>query len=105
MKKTRIADETFNEMYAKILKRNTEELKDFKKHIIEEFNRTKDSAVFLENLKIVAIANGNVKSLAEKSMIRRPSVYRILSKESNPSFSNVTILARNLGIEFFAKCT
>jgi hypothetical protein len=35
----------------------------------EASNKTKESAVFLENLKIIAIAKGNVKSLAEKSWL------------------------------------
>ncbi|MCL1901606.1 MAG: hypothetical protein FWG57_02430 [Endomicrobia bacterium] len=101
--KTKVIETDFFADYAKTLKNNPAKLRSFKKRIIEEYNKTKDMALFLENLKILAMASGNVSDLAKKSKIQRHSVYNILSKDSNPLLMNVVNIMDNLNICFVAK--
>lgn len=75
----------------------------FKKAVIEEFNETKEMGAFLESLKVIAIAEGNIAELARKSNISRPNIYKILSKDNNPRINSLFAIARNLGIEFNAR--
>ncbi|MDR1195464.1 MAG: hypothetical protein LBL00_03200 [Endomicrobium sp.] len=98
-----IEEETFGDHFAKILGKDSKRLKSFKARIIKEYNETKDLAAFLEHLKIIAIAENKTALLAEKTKMKRPNIYRILSKNSNPSFSNITAIANNLGFDFILK--
>ena len=94
-----IAKEYFATSYAKQLKKAPKRLAAFKKRIVADFNKTRNLPVFLMNLRIVAMA-GNVSKLAQKTAIKRPNVYRVLSKEANPSFDLLTGITKNLGINF-----
>jgi DNA-binding phage protein len=98
-----IEEETFGEHFAKLLSQNPKRIKSFKARVVKEYNETKDLAAFLEHLKVIAIAQKKTAMLAEKTKMKRPNIYRILSKNSNPSFSNVSELAHNLGFDFFVK--
>jgi DNA-binding phage protein len=95
----KIPKEDSAEYYATFLKNRPAELKSYKKHIIQEYNKTKDVAVFLEGLKIVAKAEGNVSKLAKDIGIDRTGIYK-LSREANPSFCTIISLAHNLGMDF-----
>jgi DNA-binding phage protein len=95
-----IAIEDFDTTYARSLNKNTKRLEAFKKRITNDYNKTKNTAIFLENLKIVAMAEKKVSELAKTAKVERSSVYKILSKEANPSFYTVVSLAHNLGMDF-----
>jgi probable addiction module antidote protein len=95
----KIPKEDFAEYYANFLKKRPSELKSYKKHIIQEYNKTKDVALFLEGLKIVAKAEGNVSKLAKNTGMDRTSIYK-LSRKANPSFCTIVALAHNLGMDF-----
>jgi len=95
--------ETFGEHFAKLLSRNPKRIKAFKAQVVKEYNETKDFAAFLEHLKVIAIAEKKTQILAQKIKMKRPNIYRILSKGSNPSFVNISELAHNLGFDFFVK--
>jgi len=84
------------------LKEHPEKLRSYKKHIVYEYNKIKDTALFLESLKIVARAEGKVTKLARSARVERTSVYRMLSKKANPSFHNIITFAHSLGINFNA---
>jgi DNA-binding phage protein len=98
-----IEDETFGEHFAKLLSKNPKRIKAFRARIVKEYNETKDIAAFLEHLKIIAIAEKKTVILAEKTNMKRSNIYRILSKDSNPSFSNIAEIAHNLGFDFYIK--
>jgi len=98
-----IEEETFGDYFAKLLSKNPKRIKSFKARIVKEYNETKDLAVFLEHLKIIAIAEKKTEILAEKTKMKRPNIYRILSKNSNPSFLNIAKIAHNLGFDFVLK--
>ncbi|MDR3244595.1 MAG: hypothetical protein LBT79_07580 [Elusimicrobiota bacterium] len=98
----RIDEEDYDITFAKIISENPKKLQAFKKHITQKYNETKNLPIFLEDLKILAIAQGNIAALARKINMKRPNVYRFLSKESNPTFANLITLTNNLGIDFTA---
>ena len=79
----KISENDFDTRYAKYLREDPEMIKAFKKRIVADFNKTGDLAIFLNNLKILAMA-GNVAELARETGIKRPNVYKTLSKKNNP---------------------
>ena len=94
-----ISAEDFDTSYAKILRKDPKRLKAFKKRIIADFNNTHNIPVFLMNLRILAMA-GNISKLAKKTSMKRPNIYRTLSKDANPGFAMLMGLTENLGIKF-----
>lgn len=95
----------FFEDYAKYLKKHPKKLRSYKNHIIEEYNKTRDTALFLDSLKILAMAEGKVTALAKTTKIERSSVYRMLSKNANPSFHSIVSFVHNLGMDFRLSAT
>ncbi|MDR1194911.1 MAG: hypothetical protein LBL00_00360 [Endomicrobium sp.] len=103
--KCKIAKDDFDTMFAKTLAKDEKKLKEFRELIVKDFNETRDNAAFLRNLKIFAMAQGKVPALAKKTKVNRATIYRMLSKNSNPLFYSVTSLAHNLGFDFYIKRT
>ena len=93
----KISENDFDTSYAKYLREDPEMMKAFKKRIVADFNRTGNMAIFLNNLKILAMA-GNVAGLAREAGIKRPNIYKALSRTNNPSFATVRKIAALLGI-------
>jgi len=58
----------------------------------------KDSAAFLIALKDVVEAGGGVSALAGRVGIKRPSLYKILSKEGNPTLATLQEMLKPLGL-------
>ncbi|MDR3112235.1 MAG: helix-turn-helix domain-containing protein [Elusimicrobiota bacterium] len=100
----KICKEDFATYFAKRLSRDPQHIKSFKKKVVKEYNETKDLTVFLHHLKVIALAEKRTIEIAQKLKMKRPNIYRILSKESNPSFLNLQKIASNLGIKFKAVC-
>ena len=96
----KISDIDFTEYYAKHLRENPKELSAYKKHVIKKYNETGDAELFLESLKIIAMAEKKITSMAKQANVERSSVYKMLSKKANPSFFNVLMFAHSLGINF-----
>jgi probable addiction module antidote protein len=88
------------EDYAKSLRKDPKKLEKYKKHIVSEYNKNHDTNLLLHGLKIVAMAEGKISTLAKKAKVERTSIYRMLSKDANPSFHNVILFAHTLGIDF-----
>jgi probable addiction module antidote protein len=57
-----------------------------------------DSATFLIALKDVVEASGGVGSLAGRVGIKRPSLYKILSKNGNPTLATLQEILKPLGL-------
>jgi probable addiction module antidote protein len=98
-KKCVIAKDDYNARYGKQLAKSSMELKGFKEYAIKEYNETGNLRILLENLKIIALAE-DIKKVAKKSNMKRPNMYKFLSKESNPTYTNLAKVAENLGLEF-----
>lgn len=58
----------------------------------------KDSAAFLIALKDVVEAGGGVGALAGRVGTKRPSLYKILSKEGNPTLATLQEILKPLGL-------
>jgi probable addiction module antidote protein len=94
-----IERETFSESFAKILGENPKKFKTFKKHIADEFNKSKDADLFLRNLKTLVIAQGKATELAKHANISRTTIYKMLSEKANPSFKSIVSFTAGLGIQ------
>jgi probable addiction module antidote protein len=58
----------------------------------------KDSGAFLIALKDVVEAGGGVGSLAGRVGLKRPSLYKILSKDGNPTLETMQEILKPLGL-------
>jgi probable addiction module antidote protein len=58
----------------------------------------KDSAAFLIALKDVVEAGGGVGNLAGRVGLKRPSLYKILSKRGNPTLETLQEILKPLGL-------
>jgi len=58
----------------------------------------KDSEAFLIALKDVVEATGGMGDLAGRVGLKRPSLYRILSKHGNPTLATLQEILRPLGL-------
>jgi probable addiction module antidote protein len=58
----------------------------------------KDDAAFLIALKDVVEARGGVGKLAGRVGLKRPSLYKILSKEGNPTLETLQEILKPLGL-------
>jgi len=58
----------------------------------------KDGAAFLIALKDVVEAGGGVGSLAARVGLKRPSLYKILSKNGNPTLATLQEVLKPLGL-------
>src|ERR1022692_4904684 len=58
----------------------------------------KDSAAFLIALKDVVEAGGGVAYLAGRMGLKRPSLYKILSKNGNPTLATLQEILKPLGL-------
>jgi probable addiction module antidote protein len=90
----------FFEDYAKYLKKHPKKLQSYKNHVVEEYNKTQDTALFLNSLKVVAMAEGKIATLAKTAKVERTSMYRMLSRDANPSFHSIVSFAHYLGMDF-----
>ncbi|MDR2812066.1 MAG: hypothetical protein LBB06_03050 [Endomicrobium sp.] len=57
----------------------------------------------MENFKIIAIGEVKTSKIAKERKMKSPNVYRILSKDSNPSFANLSAIVCNLDFGFVVK--
>lgn len=92
-----LALEDFDTTFAKRLAKNPKELKEYEKFITDEFNKDGDIDLFLEGLKVVAKAKGNIKGLAKEAKVTRKSIYNMLSKDSNPGIRSFLAIFNLLG--------
>jgi probable addiction module antidote protein len=58
----------------------------------------KDREAFLVALKDVVKASGGMGQLAGRIKIKRPSLYRILSSEGNPTLDTLQQILKSLGL-------
>ena len=58
----------------------------------------KDREAFLVALKDVVKASGGMGELAGRIKIKRPSLYRILSSEGNPTLDTLQQILKSLGL-------
>lgn len=59
-----------------------------------------DKKAFLLALRNVIEAHGGMTRISDKSKMNRVSLYKMLSRDGNPSFENVLHLLQTVGIRF-----
>lgn len=84
--------------FSEILK---EDLQDpaFAVAYLNEALNSEDKKAFLIALRDVIEARGNVKSFAEKADIPRPSIYRMLSEDGNPTIEKLAAIFEAMGFK------
>src|SRR5688572_21187631 len=65
---------------------------------LEQTLASGDTAAFLIALKDVVDAGGGVGSLANQVRITRPSLYKILSRNGNPTIESLRQILKPLGL-------
>lgn len=77
----------------------TESLKNPKEAqaFLDEALKEDDPATFLELLRILAKSEGGMTAVAKRSSLHRVAVYKMLSKDANPSFRNVLSITKAMG--------
>jgi probable addiction module antidote protein len=65
---------------------------------LAEVLASQDSAAFLIALKDVVEANGGMGDLAGEVGLKRPSLYKILSKNGNPTLETLQEILKPLGL-------
>jgi probable addiction module antidote protein len=68
-------------------------------HVLAE----KDKAAFLIALKDVVEASGGVGVMSERIGLKRPSLYKVLSKRGNPTFETLQALLEAVGLRMTVK--
>ena len=56
-----------------------------------------DSKVFLAALRDVAEAQGGMTSIAKKTKLHRTGLYRLFSRQGNPTYENLMVVVKALG--------
>lgn len=70
---------------------------------LEEDEKDRDTAAFLEALRDVAEAQGGIGKLAERTNLTRQNLYRVLSKNGNPRLDTIGAILHGLGYRFSIK--
>lgn len=65
---------------------------------LEETLASGDGAAFLIALRDVVDAGGGVGSVAKQARITRPSLYKVLSKNGNPTLETLQQILKPLGL-------
>jgi probable addiction module antidote protein len=66
---------------------------------LNEALNSEDKGVFLIALRDVIDARGNIKGFAEKADIPRPSIYRMLSEDGNPTIEKLAAIFEAMGFK------
>lgn len=86
-------------------------VKNYREELLKSLKNSKEAAaylnacfedseeVFLQGLKTVVEARGGMTSLAKVTDLNRENLYRSLSKNGNPKFSNLSTILKALGIK------
>jgi probable addiction module antidote protein len=67
---------------------------------LEEVLVTQDNAAFLIALRDVIEATGGMAAVAGQAKLKRPSLYKILSRKGNPTLATLRDILEPLGLRF-----
>jgi probable addiction module antidote protein len=71
---------------------------DFAAHYLDEVIALKDRKALMIALKDVVDARGGVGALADKVPLQRQSLYKVLSKQGNPTLETLGAVLKPLGL-------
>ena len=89
----------FRDNFAKILKENPKELREYKKYILSEFEKDQNKELLLEGLKTIAMATEGMSNLAKKTHCSRRNLYKIFSGQGNPTLDTFFEIIKTLNLK------
>jgi probable addiction module antidote protein len=88
---------TFEEAQIEHYKKHPEELKNYLKVALEEYQMDGDEKAFLSALSVAAKVHGGFSKLAKETGLNRENLYRALSQHADPRFSTIIQVLGYLG--------
>jgi len=95
--------DNFDDWVADLLKSEPNGVDEYLKIAFEEFIKDGNEKALLITLRQIAKAKGGFQMLAEKTGIKRESLYRSLSENGNPRLKTLTAILSALGYCLFLK--
>lgn len=89
--------ESFDDWVADMIRQEPDGIDKYMKIAFEEFLKDGNEKALLIALRQIAKARGGFKELAEKTGIKRESLYRVLSVHGNPRLNTLTLVINALG--------
>jgi putative addiction module killer protein/probable addiction module antidote protein len=102
--KNRIILTDFNDSFSKRLSKNPKELKEYKEYVISEFEKDQNKELLLAGLKAIAAAAETMNGLAKKTKMSRRNLYKIFSKDGNPTLNTFFEILRALDLKIKIAC-
>lgn len=66
---------------------------------LEDFIEDHDKASFLQALHAIALAQGGIAKLSERTSLNRQNLYRALSSKGNPKIDTIGSIIKGLGFK------
>jgi probable addiction module antidote protein len=88
---------SYDDWVAAILKDNPKQADDFLETSLKDFEKDGDISSLLLALRQIAKSKGGIAQLSEKTSITRESLYKILSKNGNPTLTTLKSVLDGLG--------
>jgi probable addiction module antidote protein len=89
----------FKDIHLNLLK-NPKDSKAYLEIALEAYEKDGNKEAFLLALRDVAEAQGGLTKLAERTHLNRQNLYKVLSKQGNPSLDTVGNILHGLGFRF-----
>ena len=89
--------ESFDDWVADVIKQEPNGIDEYMKMAFEEFTKDGDEKALLIVLGQIAKAKGGFQNLADKTGLKRESLYRTLSARGNPRFNTLFSVLGALG--------
>jgi len=88
---------SYNYWASDILKSNPKQAANFLKTSLKNFEKDGDTPSLLLALRQIAQAQGGMTKLSDKTKLTRESLYKILSKDGNPTITTLNSILDALG--------
>lgn len=79
--------------------KNPDEAYSYLQVAVEEYQEDNDAEALLVALRNVALAQGGMTKLAQKTHLNRQNLYKILSQKGNPRLDTFGIVLKGLGFK------
>lgn len=95
--------ESFDDWVADLIQQEPNGIDNYMKVSFEEFLKDGNEKALLIALRQVAKAKGGFSDLADKTGLKRESLYRVLSEHGNPRLDTFTLVINALGYSLSLK--
>ncbi|HBU68804.1 MAG TPA: putative addiction module antidote protein [Elusimicrobia bacterium] len=89
---------TLEEVEIEYFTKHPNEVKQYLRVAMEEYEKDGDEKAFLASLAVVAKVRGGFSKLSREVGLNREHLYRALSRKGDPKFSTVMNILRSLGV-------